>query len=151
MFNSLASQIPGPIFCTPASLGHASVTGMSIGNLQKILLHDIHNLLCDLILKHESTSPEFVWGSQCSLLGSKIHYLGQEKSNSLHGSTQVVNIHYLGQTHNLGQNRVMTVCLYDLYRGSELCKNCRISSHQILTGKIDRSRLEIALEIMNHQ
>ena len=97
MFNFLASQIPGPIFCTPASLGHASVTGMSIGNLQYILLHDIHNLLCDLILKHESTSPEFVWGFQCSLLGSKIHYLGQEKSNSLHGSTQVVNIHYLGQ------------------------------------------------------
>ena len=76
---------------------------MSIGNLQKIL-HDIHNLLCDLILKHESTSPEFIWGFQCSLLGSKIHYLGQEKSNSLHGSTQVVNIHYLGQIHNLGQN-----------------------------------------------
>ena len=97
MFNFLASQIPGPIFCTPASLGHASVTGMSIGNLQYILLHDIHNLLCDLILKHESTSPEFVWGFQCSLLGSKIHYSGQEKSNSLHGSTQVVNIHYLGQ------------------------------------------------------
>ena len=107
MFNFLASQIPGPIFCTPASLGHASVTGMSIGNLQKILLHDIHNLLCDLILKHESTSREFVWGFQCSLLGSKIHYLGQEKSNSLHGSTQVVNIHYLGQIHNLGRNRVI--------------------------------------------
>ena len=78
---------------------------MSIGNLQKILLHDIHNLLCDLILKHESTSPEFIRGFQCSLLGSKIHYLGQEKSNSLHGSTQVVNIHYLGQIHNLGQNK----------------------------------------------
>ena len=104
MFNFLASQIPGPIFCTPASLGHASVTDMSIGNLQYILLHHIHNLLCDLILKHESTNPEFVWGFQCSLLGSKIHYLGQEKSNSLHGSTQVVNIHYLGQIHNLGQN-----------------------------------------------
>ena len=104
MFNCLASQIPGPIFCTPASLGHASVTGMSIGNLQYILLHDIHNLLCDLILKHESTSLEFVWGFQCSLLGSKIHYLGQEKSNSLLGSTQVLNIHYLGQIHNLGQN-----------------------------------------------
>ena len=109
MFNFLASQIPGPIFCTPASLGHASVTGMSIGNLQYILLHDIHNLLCDLILKHESTSPEFVWGFQCSLLGSKIHYVGQEKSNSLHGSTQVVNIHYLGQIHNLGQN-ISTFC-----------------------------------------
>ena len=81
---------------------------MSIGNLQKILIHDIHNLLCDLILKHESTSPEFIWGFQCSLLGSKIHYLGQEKSNSLHGSTQVVNIHYLGQIHNLGQNRFTT-------------------------------------------
>ena len=67
-------------------------------------MDDIHNLLCDLILKHESTSPGFVWGFQCSLLGSKIHYLGQEKSNSLHGSTQVVNIHYLGQIHNLGQN-----------------------------------------------
>ena len=77
---------------------------MSIGNLQKILLHNIHDLFCGLILKHESTSPEFVWGSQCSLLGSKIHYLGQEKSNSLHGSTQVVDIHYLGQIHNLGQN-----------------------------------------------
>ena len=107
MFNFLASQIPRSIFCTPASLGHASVTGMSIGNLQYILLHDIHNLLCDLILKHESTSPEFVWGCQCSLLGSKIHYLGQEKSNSLHGSTQVGNIHYLGQIHNLGQNRTI--------------------------------------------
>ena len=71
MFNFLASQIPGPIFCTPASLGHASVTGMSIRNLQYILLHDIHNLLCDLILKHESTSPEFVWGFQCSILGSR--------------------------------------------------------------------------------
>ena len=105
MFNFLASQISGPIFCTPASLGHASVTGMSIGNLQKSSsLDDIHNLLCDLILKHESTSPGFVWGFQCSLLGSKIHYFGQEKSNSLHGSTQVVNIHYLGQIHNLGQN-----------------------------------------------
>ena len=67
-------------------------------------MDDIHNLLCDLILKHESTSPGFVWGFQCSLLGSKIHYLGQEKSNSLHGSTQVVNIHYLGQIHNLGQS-----------------------------------------------
>ena len=108
MFNFLASQIPGPIFCTPASLSHASVTSMSIGNLQYILLHDIHNLLCDLILKHDSTSPEFVWGFQCSLLGSKIHYLGQEKLNSLHGSTQVVNIHYLGQIHNLGQNRNIT-------------------------------------------
>ena len=104
MFNFLASQIPGPIFCTPASLGHASVTSMSIGNLQYILLHDIHNLLCDLILKYESTSPEFVWGFQCSLLGSKIHHLGQEKSNSLHGSTQVVNIHYLGQNSMIGEN-----------------------------------------------
>ena len=109
MFNFLASQIPGPIFCTPAILGHASVTSMSIGNLQYILLHDIHNLLCDLILKHESTSPEFVWGFQCSLLGSKIHYLGQEKLNSSHGSTQVVNIHYLGQIHNLGQNISITI------------------------------------------
>ena len=93
-------RYPGQFFV----LLPASVTGMSIGNLQKILLHDIHNLLCDLILKHESTSPEFIWGFQCSLLGSKIHYLGQGKSNSLHGSTQVVNIHYLGQIHNLGQN-----------------------------------------------
>ena len=40
-----------------------------------------------------------------SLFGdSNVHCLGQEKSNSLHGSTQVVNIHYLGQIHNLGQN-----------------------------------------------
>ena len=129
MFNFLASQIPGPIFCTPASLGHASVTSMSIGNLQYILLHNIHNLLCDLILKHESTSPspEFVWGFQCSLFGSKIHYLGQEKSNSLHGSTQVVNIHYLGQIHNLGQNR---------YSKSQLRNPsiylCRFSNHHDL-------------------
>ena len=36
---------------------------------------------------------------------SNIHYLGQEKSNSLRGSTKVVNIHYLGQIQNLGQNR----------------------------------------------
>ena len=33
-----------------------------------------------------------------SLFGdSNAHFLGQEKSNALHGSTQVVNIHYLGQ------------------------------------------------------
>ena len=107
MFNFLASQIPGPIFCTPASLGHASVTGMSIGNLQYILLHDIHNLLCDLILKHESTSPEFVWGFQCSLLGSKIHYLGQEKSNSLHRSTQVYSL--LGSDSYLGSEQLFPV------------------------------------------
>ena len=116
MFNFLASQIPGPIFCTPASLGHASVTGMSIGNLQYILLHDIHNLLCDLILKHESISREFVWGFQCSLLGSKIHYLGQEKSNSLDGSTQVVNIHYLSQIHNLGQNKSVKLVVKEHWR-----------------------------------
>ena len=36
---------------------------------------------------------------------STIHYLGQQKSNSLRGSTEVVNIHYLGQIQNLGQNR----------------------------------------------
>ena len=36
---------------------------------------------------------------------SNIHYLGQEKSNSLRGLTEVVNIHYLGQIQNLGQNR----------------------------------------------
>ena len=35
---------------------------------------------------------------------SNIHYLGQEKSNSLRGLTEVVNIHYLGQIQNLGQN-----------------------------------------------
>ena len=35
---------------------------------------------------------------------SNIHYLGQEKSNSLRGSTEVVNIHNLGQIQNLGQN-----------------------------------------------
>ena len=98
-------RYPGQFFV----LLPASVTGMSIGNLRKILLHDIHNLLCDLILKHESTSPEFICGFQCSLLGSKIHYLGQGKSNSLHGSTQVVNIHYLGQIHNLGQNSTIIV------------------------------------------
>ena len=36
-----------------------------------------------------------------------------------------------------------------IQRFSELSENCRISSHQILTGKIDRS--ETAVEIMNHQ
>ena len=51
-----------------------------------------HNLFCSLVLKHESRSPEFVWGFQCSLPGSKIHHLGQEKSNSLRGPTQAVNI-----------------------------------------------------------
>ena len=35
----------------------------------------------------------------------KIHHLGEEKSNSLRGPTQAVNIHYLGQIHNLGQNK----------------------------------------------
>ena len=135
MFNFLASQIPGPIFCTPASLGHASVTGMSIGNLQYILLHDIHNLLCDLILKHESTSLEFVWGFWCSLLGSKIHYLGQEKSNSLHGSTQVVNIHYLGQIHNLGQNSVISLLSWSLFHSHShtTCTVCDFSG-QLRTG-----------------
>ena len=68
------------------------------------LLSDIHYLFSGLVLKHESKSPEFVWRSQCSLLGPKLHYLSQEKSNSLHGSTQVVNIHHLGHIHNLGQN-----------------------------------------------
>ena len=36
-----------------------------------------------------------------------------------------------------------------IQRFSERCENCRVLSHQILTGKIDR--LETALEIMNHQ
>ena len=134
MFNFLACQIPGPIFCTPASLGHASVTSMSIGNLQYILLHNIHNLLCDLILKHESTRPEFVWGFQCSLLGSKIHYLGQEKSNSLHGSTQVVNIHYLGQIHNLGQNMCVKIfhfkCAYIGQPVSEISEFLTVYIHK---------------------
>ena len=44
---------------------------------------------------------------------SNIHYLGQEKSNSLHGSTEVVNIHYLGQIQNLGQNRVLQLFVED--------------------------------------
>ena len=127
MFNFLASQIPWPIFCTPASLGHVSVTGMSIGNLQYILLHDIHNLLCDLILKHESTSPEFVWGFQCSLLGSKIHYLGQEKSNSLHGSTQVVNIHYLGQNISF----LFPFCILSLFGCSLIFHSYNIQSGNI--------------------
>ena len=140
MFNFLAGQIPGPIFYTHASLGHASVTGMSIGNLQKILLHDIHNLLCDLILKHESTSPEFVWGFQCSLLGSKIHYLGQEKSNSLHGSTQVVNIHYLGQNRNAGE-------IYKkdfVYKG----KNHHISVEQMVCKRVQAKKQD-ALKVRN--
>ena len=88
MFNFLASQIPGPIFCTPASLGHASVTGMSIGNLQYILLHDIHNLLCDLILKHEAQAQSLFGDPNVHCLGQKfitwvkknrIHYMGQPK------------------------------------------------------------------------
>ena len=33
--------------------------------------------------------------------------LGLRKIESLHGSTQVVNIHYLGQIHNLGQNKFL--------------------------------------------
>ena len=65
---------------------------------------------------NESTGPEFIWGFQCSLLGSKIHYLGQEKSNSLHGSTQVVNIHYLGQIHNLGQNIITDFFLLFVFK-----------------------------------
>ena len=40
---------------------------------------------------------------------SNIHYLGQEKSNSLRGSTEVVNIHYLGQIQNLGQNIITRI------------------------------------------
>ena len=31
-----------------------------------------HNLFCSLVLKHESRSPEFVWGFQCSPTGSKM-------------------------------------------------------------------------------
>ena len=64
-----------------------------------------HNLFCSLVLKHESRSPEFVWGFQFSLPGSKIHHLGQEKPNSLRGPIQAVSIHYLVQIHNLGQNK----------------------------------------------
>ena len=60
-------------------------------------------------MKRESRSQEFVWGFQYSLLGSKIHHLGQEKSNSLRGSTEVVNIHYLGQIQNLGQNNSLSI------------------------------------------
>ena len=67
----------------------------------------LHNLFCSLVLKRESRSQEYVWGFQYSLVGSKIHHLGQEKSNSLHGSTKVVNIHYLGQIQNLGRNKIM--------------------------------------------
>ena len=55
--------------------------------------------------------------------GSKIHYLGQEKSNSLHGSTQVVNIHYLGQIHNLGQNRGVKFALERQRPDSEFSEN----------------------------
>ena len=33
-------------------------------------------------------------------------------------------------------------------RFSELCENCRVSSHQILTGRADGS--ETALKMMNH-
>ena len=72
-------------------------------NLLKNLVSSL--LFCSLVLKHESRSQEYVWGFQYSLFGSKIHHLGQEKSNSLRGSTKVVNIHYLGQIQNLGQNR----------------------------------------------
>ena len=35
--------------------------------------------------------------SNVHCLGQKFITWGQEKSNLLHGSTQVVNIHYLGQ------------------------------------------------------
>ena len=38
--------------------------------------------------------------------------------------------------------------LLALQRFLELCENCRVLSHQILTGKTDRS--ETALEIINH-
>ena len=67
----------------------------------------VHNLFCSLVLKRERRSQEYVWGIQYSLLGSKIHHLGQEKSNSLRGSTKVVNvnIHYLGQIQNLGSEQ----------------------------------------------
>ena len=44
---------------------------------------------------------------------STIHYLGQEKSNSLRGSTEVVNIHYLGQIQNLGQNTDLVLFRFD--------------------------------------
>ena len=50
--------------------------------------------------------PRVCLGIQMFTDWLKIHYLGQEKSNSLHGSTQVVNIHYLGQIRNLGQNSI---------------------------------------------
>ena len=66
----------------------------------------------------KSSSVIFVKAQAQSLFGdSNVHCLGQKftawiknsllgsrKSNSLHGSTQIVDIHYLGQIHNLGQN-----------------------------------------------
>ena len=41
---------------------------------------------------------------------SNIHYLGQKFITwVIRGSTKVVNIHYLGQIQNLGQNNIITV------------------------------------------
>ena len=108
MFNFSASQLtPWPIFlysCQPLScLGHWSEHWQPPVNPP---LLSVHNLFCSLVLKRESRSQEYVWGFQYSLLGSKIHHLGQEKLNSLRGSTEVVNIHYLGHIQNLGQNKI---------------------------------------------
>ena len=79
-------------------------------------------------MKRESRRQEFVWGFQYSLPGSKTHHLSQEKSNSLRGSTEVVNIHYLGQIQNLGQNKYNETNMENPESGVDECSYLNIES-----------------------
>ena len=88
MFNFLASQIPGPIFCTPASLGNASVTGMSIGNLQKIPSIIFITYFVTSFWNMKAQAQSLFGDSNAHCLGQKfitwvkknrIHYMGQPK------------------------------------------------------------------------
>ena len=97
MFNFSVSQFtPRLIFCTPASPGHASVIGRAPAGSSKYssVMFITYNVASFWNMKAQAQS---LFGD------SNAHFLGQEKSNALHGSNQVLNIHYLGQINNLGQ------------------------------------------------
>ena len=49
-------------------------------------------------------------GFHCAVLSWPMWWIFDPSIDSLYGSTQVVNIHYLGQIHFLGQNRETLLC-----------------------------------------
>ena len=88
MFNFSASQLtPWPIFYTPAGPCHASVTGQSIGSLQKILLPC--QFITYFVASFWNLKPEAK-----NLFGdSNIHYLGQKFITWV----KKIRIHYVDQ------------------------------------------------------